>query len=199
MDLFFLKHNGDFSSRPLRPLQGAALPQCFKRSFCLYAQCQKHRWNYPIINFLFNTNLMHRHGEALSYPVRTSVSSCLTRTLPPLSCLDLDQYTWKMADSLGDLMRVDKGMKTIENISYIMVRLWLLKGALISSNQRAHSRQISRSMAGSTVPCSMIKIYSSLLHVIRKRARIPSVLNVIQVANKSATYQTELWVTPVCV
>lgn len=87
-------------------------------------------------------------------------------------------------------MRVDKGMKTIENISYIMVRL--LKGALISSNQRAHSRQISRSMAGSTVPCSMIKIYSSLLHVIRKRARIPSVLNVIQVANKSGTYQTEL-------
>lgn len=36
---------------------------------------------------------MHRHGEALSYPVRTSVSGCLTHTLPPLSCLDLDQYT----------------------------------------------------------------------------------------------------------
>lgn len=36
------------------------------------------------------------------------------------------------------------------------------------------------------------KIYNSLLHVIRKCVRIPSVLNVIQVADMADMYQTEL-------
>lgn len=43
------------------------------------------------------------------------------------------------------------------------------------------------------------KIYNSLLHVIRKCVRIPSVLNVIQVADTAEVYQTEARAAPVCV
>lgn len=63
------------------------------------------------------------------------------------------RWTW----SSGGEERHKK--KSIQNTTHHMVSQWLLLKlwALMNSNHRAHSWWISRSMAGSTVLCSMIK------------------------------------------